>query len=190
MKHNKSVEILSIFRVSCPRTNPNPPPQKRKFPLLKTFWRRFCMQLQWIFRLFSLEASCLTWSSGKQVVLFLLVSVERWTALKDTRKKPLLQCNVFVVLARNNTDWRQFRKNVSAAGRCEHGGLHTESFILHLNKLRFHSAALGQNWHLCLSYHGFENIITFETRCKCYFFIARVFFVYISLWLSGNQCTD
>jgi len=35
VKHYKSVECLSIFRVSSP-------PQKRKAPLLKTFWRRFC----------------------------------------------------------------------------------------------------------------------------------------------------
>jgi len=35
MKHYKSVEFLSIFRMSSP-------PHKRKAPLLKTFWRRFC----------------------------------------------------------------------------------------------------------------------------------------------------
>ena len=37
MKHYKSVEILSIFRVSSP-------PQKRKASVLKTFWRRFCSE--------------------------------------------------------------------------------------------------------------------------------------------------
>jgi len=45
MKPNKSVEILSIFGVSSPASHPaqtRSPPQKRKAPLLKTFWRRFC----------------------------------------------------------------------------------------------------------------------------------------------------
>jgi len=36
MKHYKSVEFLSIFGMSIPLP-------KRKAPLLKTFWRRFCL---------------------------------------------------------------------------------------------------------------------------------------------------
>ena len=42
-KHYKSVEILSIFGVSSPPHKPKAPPQKRKPPLLKTFWRRFLL---------------------------------------------------------------------------------------------------------------------------------------------------
>jgi len=41
MKHYKSVEFLSIFRVSNPLAQTQRPPQKGKAPLLKTFWRRF-----------------------------------------------------------------------------------------------------------------------------------------------------
>jgi len=41
MKHYKSVEILPIFRVSSPPAQAQSPQQKRKAPLLKTFWRRF-----------------------------------------------------------------------------------------------------------------------------------------------------
>jgi len=39
MKHFKSVQILSNFRMSSPL-------HKRKEPLLKTFWRRFCTNTQ------------------------------------------------------------------------------------------------------------------------------------------------
>ena len=44
MKHYKSVECSSIFRMSSPTHKPKSPPQKRKAPLLKTFWRRFCAE--------------------------------------------------------------------------------------------------------------------------------------------------
>jgi len=42
MKHYKSVEILSILECQAPPHKPKAPAQKRKAPLLKTFWRRFC----------------------------------------------------------------------------------------------------------------------------------------------------
>jgi len=46
MKHYKSVEILSIFRVSSPLAQTLSPPHKRKAPLLKTFWWRFWLDAQ------------------------------------------------------------------------------------------------------------------------------------------------
>jgi len=41
MKHYKSAEFLSIFRILSPLHKRKSHPQKRKAPLLKTFWRRF-----------------------------------------------------------------------------------------------------------------------------------------------------
>jgi len=41
MKLYKSVEFLSIFKMSSPSAQTQSPPQKCKAPLLKTFWRRF-----------------------------------------------------------------------------------------------------------------------------------------------------
>jgi len=46
MKHYKSLEIFSIFKVSTPPHKPKAPPQKRKVPLLKTFWRRFWFNIK------------------------------------------------------------------------------------------------------------------------------------------------
>jgi len=42
MTHYKSVEFLSIFRMSSPPAHTRSTPRKRKVPLLKTSWRRFC----------------------------------------------------------------------------------------------------------------------------------------------------
>jgi len=36
------IEILSIFRVSSNPAQTQSSPQKRKAPVLKTSWRRFC----------------------------------------------------------------------------------------------------------------------------------------------------
>jgi len=47
MKHYKSVEFLSNFRVSSPPAQTQRPPQKCKASLLKTFWRRFCSYSWW-----------------------------------------------------------------------------------------------------------------------------------------------
>jgi len=44
MKHNKSVEFLSIFRMSSLPAQTQIPPHKRKTPLLKTFWWRFWIE--------------------------------------------------------------------------------------------------------------------------------------------------
>ena len=41
-KHYKSVEILSMFRVSSPPAQTQSTPAEMQRPLLKTFWRRFC----------------------------------------------------------------------------------------------------------------------------------------------------
>jgi len=45
MKPYKSVEVFSMFSVKPPRIYPKAPPQNRKAPLLKTFWRRFWFSL-------------------------------------------------------------------------------------------------------------------------------------------------
>jgi len=45
MNHYTSVEFLFSFRMSSPPHKRKTTPQKRKAPLLKTFWRRFWMRV-------------------------------------------------------------------------------------------------------------------------------------------------
>jgi len=46
MKHYKSVEFLSIFRVSSPPAQTQSALAKTQNPLLKTFWRQFCLNVR------------------------------------------------------------------------------------------------------------------------------------------------
>ena len=55
-EHYKSVEILSILECLAPPHKPKALPQKRKAPLLKTFWRRF-WSLGLIIRCISLKST-------------------------------------------------------------------------------------------------------------------------------------
>ena len=54
MKHYKSVEFFSIFRLSSPLQNCKAPcrnakpPRRNVKPSLKTSWRRFCMSPHWL----------------------------------------------------------------------------------------------------------------------------------------------
>jgi len=65
MKRYKPVEFLSIFRMSSHPAQTQTLPQKRKAPLLKSFWRRFCLNLGGL--LLWLIHNMVYWFAWKQV---------------------------------------------------------------------------------------------------------------------------